>query len=147
MCTFKLFTGRAARLLAPALLVVLALAATAAAQTEEPAAKRNRRAFLPVAAGNPLPPPLNCDLPNTSYTSFTIAGEPLSDNPETSPNLNLSVCGYEDVNAPLRLVELGPVHDARAPQLPGMFGDRRTPVFTNAYKLSLIHISEPTRPY
>ncbi len=134
MRTFKLFTGRAARLVAPALLVVLALATTAAAQTEEPAAKRNRRAFLPVAAGNPLPPPLNCDLPNTSYTSFTIAGEPLSDNPETSPNLNLSVCGYEDVNAPLRLVELGPVHDARAPQLPGLFGDRRTPVFTNAYK-------------
>ena len=38
------------------------------------------------------------------------------------------------VNAPLQLVELGPVHDPRAPQIPGMFGDRRTPAFTNAYQ-------------
>ena len=53
---------------------------------------------------------------------------------DTHPNLNLGVCGYAEVDAPLRPVELGPVHDPRAPQLPGMFGDRRTPAFTNAYQ-------------
>ena len=133
MRTLRLSFGRAALLMAPALLMVLALAGTAAAQTDD-AARANRRIFLPVATGNPLPPPLNCDLPNTSYTSLSIAGEPLTVNPETHPNLNLSVCGYADVNAPLQLVELGPVHDPRAPQIPGMFGDRRTPAFTNAYQ-------------
>jgi len=134
MPTLRQSFRRAARWVAPALLLVLALAGTAAAQTEDPAARAKRRIFLPVAAGNPLPPPLNCDLPNTSYTSLSIAGEPLTVNPETHPNLNLSVCGYARVDAPLQLVELGPVHDSRAPQLPGMFGDRRTPVFTNTYQ-------------
>jgi hypothetical protein len=137
MRTFQLCSGRAARLIVPVLVMALALAGAAAAQTDDTqtdAARAKRRIFLPVAAGNPLPPPLNCDLPNTSYTSLSIAGEPLSVNPDTHPNLNLGVCGYAEVDAPLRLVELGPVHDPRAPQLPGMFGDRRTPAFTNAYQ-------------
>ena len=137
MRTFQLCSGRAARLIVPVLVMALALAGAAAAQTDDTqtdAARAKRRIFLPVAAGNPLPPPLNCDLPNTSYTSLSIAGEPLSVNPDTHPNLNLGVCGYAEVDAPLRPVELGPVHDPRAPQLPGMFGDRRTPAFTNAYQ-------------
>ena len=112
MRTLRLTLGRAVWLMALALVVVLALARTSAAQTDDAAtddtARANRRVFLPVAAGNPRPPPLNCDLPNTNYTSFSIAGDPLPDNPDTSPNLNLSVCGYRDVDAPLRLVELGP---------------------------------------
>ena len=119
-----------------ALVVLLVLAAAAVAGAEDDA-RRNHRSFLPVAAGKPIPPPpppLNCDLPNTNYTSLSIAGDPLTVNPETHPNVNMGVCGYAEVNAPLQLVQLGPVHDPRAPQLPGMFGDLRTPTFTNAYQ-------------
>ena len=137
MRTFQLILGRAARWTAPALLLLLALAGAVAAQSEDPAAPGSRRAYLPIAAGKPIPPPpppLNCDLPNTNYISMSIAGDPLTVNPETHPNVNMGVCGYAEVDAPLRLVQLGPVHDPRAPQLPGMFGDWRTPAFTNAYQ-------------
>jgi hypothetical protein len=136
MRTFHLHAHRAARLMAAALVVLLVLAAAAVAGAEDDA-RRNHRSFLPVAAGKPIPPPpppLNCDLPNTNYTSLSIAGDPLTVNPETHPNVNMGVCGYAEVNAPLQLVQLGPVHDPRAPQLPGMFGDLRTPTFTNAYQ-------------
>ena len=136
MRTFHLHAHRAARLMAAALVVLLVLAAAAVAGAEDDA-RRNHRSFLPVAAGKPIPPPpppLNCDLPNTNYTSLSIAGDPLTVNPETHPNVNMGVCGYAEVNAPLQLVQLGPVHAPRAPQLPGMFGDLRTPTFTNAYQ-------------
>ena len=89
MRTLRLSFGRAALLMAPALLMVLALAGTAAAQTDD-AARANRRIFLPVATGNPPPPPLNCDLPNTSYTSLSLPGEPLTVNPETHPHPKLN---------------------------------------------------------
>ena len=136
MRTLQWYSRGAARLIAAALVVLLVLAAAAVAGAEDDA-RRNHRSFLPVAAGKPIPPPpppLNCDLPNTNYTSLSIAGDPLTVNPETHPNVNMGVCGYAEVNAPLQLVQLGPVHDPRAPQLPGMFGDLRTPTFTNAYQ-------------
>ncbi len=119
------------RAAALAALLALALAAGMAAADDD--ANRNHRAFMPVAAGKPIPPPLDCNVPG-GFASLSISGDPLTVDPETHPNVNLSVCGYADVDAPLRLVELGPVHDPRAPQLPGMFGDWRTPALTNTYQ-------------
>lgn len=114
------------------LLAVLALVAAGVVAAGEDTTRRTHRAYMPLAAGNPGPPPLDCNVPG-SFDALSISGEPLSINPDTHPNLNLSVCGYARVDAPLRLVELGPVHDPHAPQLPGLFGDWRTPVFTNTY--------------
>ena len=119
---------------APFLLsLLLALTAFVAVAAAEDDARRAHRAFMPVAAGKPVEPPLDCSVPG-GFDSLSIAGDPLTVDADTHPNLNLSVCGYAPVDAPLRLVELGPVHDPRAPQIPGMFGDRRTPALTQAYQ-------------
>ena len=134
MRTFRFHIGRAARRLAPALLLLLALAGAAVAQADDTDARANRRIFLPVAAGNPAPPPLNCDLPNTNYASLSIIGEPLTSDPETNRVVNLGYRGYWRVDEARRLVELGPVHDPKAPQFPGLFGDWRTPDFTTTYQ-------------
>ncbi len=116
----------------PALLLLVAGLAVAHADDEN--ARRTYRQFMPMAAGSKQPPPLNCDLPDTNYPSLSVIGDPLTVDPDTNPNLNLGYRGYERVNAPRQLVTLGPVHDANAPQLPGMFADRRTPAITNTYQ-------------
>ena len=135
MRTFQLILGRAARWTTPALLLLLALAGVVAAQTDDDA-RTNQRILLPMTAGQPPEPPasLNCNLPGTAYHSLSVNGEPLTVNPDINPNLNLGYRGYVKVNAPLRLVELGPVHDPDAPQFPGLFGDRRTPTLTSTYQ-------------
>jgi hypothetical protein len=97
---------------------------------------RNRRLFLPIVNGTklpPQPPPLDCNVPG-GYTSLSVIGPPLTVDPDTNHNMNLGVRGYEKVNEALSLVQLGPVHDSRAPQFAGMFGDLRTPTFTTAYR-------------
>jgi hypothetical protein len=83
---------------------------------------------------SPKLPPLDCSVPNTNYESLSVIGPPLTEDPETNHTINLSVLGYAKVDETLKLVELGPVHDSKAPQLPGMFGDLRTPAFTTAYR-------------
>lgn len=135
MSTFRLYSRRAAALIG-LILVALATAALAPLANADEEARRHKL-FMPIAAGssrNQPPPPPDCDVPGTSYTSLSVSGDPLTVNPDTDPNLNLGFRGYKRVDAPLRLVELGPVWDARAPQIPGMFADRRTPRFTTAYQ-------------
>lgn len=114
--------------------VLLLVAAVAPARAEDEDARRVHQMFMPIAAGNPQPPPLDCNVPNTDYVALSIAGDPLTVDPETNPVINLGYRGYWKVNEPLRLVEYGPVWDARAPQFSGLFGDRRTPVFTTTYQ-------------
>ena len=137
MSTFPLFSRRVTALIGLILIAVVVAAFAVSARADEDA--RRHRSYLPIAARAkhqppPPPPPLNCDIPGTSYTSLSVIGEPLTVNPDADPNLNLGYRGYKRVDAQLRLVELGPVWDAKAPQLPGMFADRRTPRFTNAYQ-------------
>lgn len=79
------------------------------------------------------PSVMDCNVPGGSFTTLSIIGPPITVNPETDRYLNLGVRGYKRVDAPLQLVQLGPVHDSKSPQFPGIFGDRRTPTFTNAY--------------
>lgn len=86
--------------------------------------------FLPAVVGNKAQ---SCDLPNTNYNSLSVAGPSLTVDPDTDENLNLGFRGYEITDAPRNLVVLGPVDDPKAPQLPGLFADRRVPVFTNTY--------------
>ena len=128
-----MYTRRDALRRAAVLAALLALALFVGIVAAEGEAGRNHRAFMPVAAGKPVPPLLDCHVPG-GFDALSISGDPLTVNPETHPNLNLSVCGYAEVNAPLRLVELGPVHDPRAPQIPGMFGDWRTPTLSHTYQ-------------
>lgn len=137
MSTFLLFSRRVLALIGLLLVALVAGAFAPPAGADEDA--RRHKLFMPLAAGSkrnppPPPPPLNCDVPGTSYMSLSVIGDSLTVNPDTDPNLNLGYRGYKRVDAPLKLVELGPVWDPKAPQLPGMFGDRRTPRFTNTYQ-------------
>ena len=109
--------------------ILLLIAATGVALAEDDAS--GKRFYMPAVMYQP--PAMDCNVPGASFITLSIAGPPLTVDPETNPNLNLGARGYKRINAPLQLVQLGPVHDEKAPQLPGMFGDRRTPVFTNAY--------------
>lgn len=110
------------------LMTALTLAGAALATSDE----GSKRSYLPAVVFGP-PPAMDCNVPGGSFSSLSISGPPLTVNPEKDPNVNLGARGYKLTSAPLKLVVLGPVHDGNAPQLPGMFGDRRTPVFTNAY--------------
>lgn len=116
-----------------ALLVALIPAGFILAEDEDRQAGR-RRQYMPIITSAKPPVAPSCDIPNTRYTSLSIAGPPLTVNPERDENLNLGYRGYEVTDAPRRLVTLGPVHDAKAPQFSGLFGDRRTPVFTQTYQ-------------
>lgn len=119
--------GWAALLLSIATMLV---AGTGVALAEDDA--QGKRAYMPAVMFQ-RPPALDCNVPGASFTTLSIAGPPLTVDPETNRDLNLGVRGYIRINAALQLKNLGPVHDAKAPQLWGMFGDKRTPVFTSAY--------------
>lgn len=56
-------------------------------------------------------------------------------NMETHPDVNLAVRGYKITDAFKGLVTYGGDQDPKAPQLPWLFGDRRTPEFRNVYQV------------
>lgn len=113
-----------------ALLLAFALAAAASAADD---AKKNKL-FMPSVLGG-KPEEIVCDIPNTSYSSLSISGPPLTVDPDHNENLNLSYRGYEVTDAPLRLITYdGPPADTNAPQFPGLFADKRTPDFVRAYQ-------------
>ena len=69
---------------------------------------------------------VNCDIPGQNYASLPIIPPPISSPAANHPELNLGLRGYEATTAALNLVQLGPVHDANAPQLDALFApDRR----------------------
>jgi hypothetical protein len=112
-----------------AVLAALVIVMAALAGNETP----QRRLYVPVVAGG-RPASLDCSIPGQNYISMSISGPAVGVDPDQDPNLNLGVRGYAQVDAPLELVQLGPVHDVKAPQLPGLFADRRTPDFTATYQ-------------
>jgi hypothetical protein len=93
---------------------------------------QSKKLFLPSVYGKPPAP--DCNIPNTNYASLGVV-DPMTIDAETDPDLNLGYRGYALVNAPLQLVTYaGKEPDIKAPQLPGMFGDNRTPAFTHTYQ-------------
>ncbi|WP_157912995.1 hypothetical protein [Candidatus Promineifilum breve] len=122
---------------ATACFVILLMALVAAFGSVSPLAAdeqaQDRRLYLPAVTASKPPPPLDCNLPG-GYSALSVSGPPLTEDPETNHNLNMGVRGYGEVDETLDLVQLGPVHDSRAPQFAGMFGDLRTPAFTTAYR-------------
>lgn len=77
---------------------------------------------------------LDCDTPVDSYDALFTIGGPDTMTPEINIEFNLGYRGYAPTSTKLKLVELGPVHDTRAPQFNTMFGDGRLPTFSNAYQ-------------
>ncbi|GAB4542079.1 MAG: hypothetical protein Kow0063_33590 [Anaerolineae bacterium] len=74
-------------------------------------------------------------IPDEGYASLSV-NPPPSDRPAAEhADLNLALRGYELTNAFKGLVDYGSGGDPGAPQLPGLFADNRTGVFTNVYQV------------
>jgi hypothetical protein len=90
----------------------------------------------PTSPPSPIPPAGPCEaIPGENYGDLNIQGAP-SDRPaESHADLNLAVRGYERNNAAPQFSDYGPAVDPNGPQLPGLFGDQRTPRFTSTYQV------------
>lgn len=93
-------------------------------------AQNQNQAYLPIVSK----PVISCQIPGQSYGSSPIIPPATNIPMERHPDMNLSVRGYEPTTADLELVAHGPSTDLNAPQLDGLFADRRLPTFTNAYQ-------------
>jgi hypothetical protein len=74
-------------------------------------------------------------IPGASYGSFPVIPPPTDRPAEEHADLNLALRGYEPTNAYLGLVTYGGSTDAGAPQLAGLFADRRLPAFSAAFQV------------
>jgi len=72
-------------------------------------------------------------IPGESYSVLAVILPPTDRPAEVHADLNLSLRGYELTSGHLGLVDGGGT-DPDAPQLPGLFADNRTPVFSNVYR-------------
>lgn len=75
-------------------------------------------------------------IPGTGYSAISVASAP-SDRPAAQhADLNLALRGYlETTSASRTLIDTTGEVDAAAPQLSGLFGDRRQPAFPHAYRV------------
>lgn len=78
-------------------------------------------------------------VPNEVYGSVAVINDPnYPPSPlpaEQNPDLNLALRGYTPVNATRGLIDIEHPLDPKAPQLPGLFADNRTAVFTATYQV------------
>jgi hypothetical protein len=97
-----------------------------------PAAVFTRQLYLPLIDVADTCP----TIPGESYGTLDVDG-PATDRPaEAHADLNLALRGYElNTTADKGLVDYNGAGDAGAPQLPGLFADNRTGVFTNVYQV------------
>lgn len=87
--------------------------------------------YLPLI-GQPYACPM---IPGESYGSVTPISAPTDRPAEQHADLNLALRGYTRTIDYLGLVDLAGHTDLGAPQLPGLFADNRTAVFTTTYQV------------
>ncbi len=85
----------------------------------------------------PIPLAINADCPPSSGSQYGLLGAGGWEGrpPESHPDLNLAVRGYRMVKAFHGLVDYTGETDGNAPQLWGLFADRRTPVILHTYQV------------
>ncbi len=77
-----------------------------------------------------------CDpIPGETYDVLSVDSPPTDRPAEIHADLNLSMRGYELTNAFKGLVVYSGSGDDNAPQLPGLFADNRTGVFSDVYRV------------
>jgi uncharacterized protein YraI len=97
---------------------------------------------LPVAQASPTTPSSTVQavdacapISDQDYGALTIASAP-TDRPAAShPDLNLDLRGYAPTDVPNTLTDLAGATDPAAPELRGMFGDKREPAIMGAYQV------------
>jgi hypothetical protein len=89
--------------------------------------------YLPIVFRTETSP---CDpIPGESYAVISV-NPPSTDRPaEVHADLNLALRSYEQTTADLGLVDLPGETDFNAPQLPGLFGDNRTPILATVHQV------------
>jgi LysM repeat protein len=73
-------------------------------------------------------------IPGESYGTLQIVGPPTDRPAAQHGDINLALRGYSRITARLDLIDMAGPTDHRAPQLAGLFADKRVPVFSNAYR-------------
>ncbi len=89
----------------------------------------------PVPTATPEPVDICAAIPGARYTSLSVNGPPTDRPAESHPDLNLAIRSYETTNALQALVDYSGSSDPKAPQLPALFNDRRTPLFPAVYRV------------
>jgi LysM repeat protein len=86
----------------------------------------------------PTPPPAGIDpstpIPGASYGTLRIVGQPTDRPAAQHGDLNLALRGFSRTTAKLGLIDIAGPTDNRAPQLAGLFADKRSPVFSGVYR-------------
>lgn len=92
------------------------------------------RAFLPTVwqsdSGDVCAP-----IPGESYGSLSVEGAPTDRPAELHADLNLALRGYFPTSAVRQLVDYDGNTDPNAPQLAGLFADRRAPTIAALYRV------------
>ena len=71
-------------------------------------------------------------IPGESYGTLPIVGPPTDRPAAQHGDINLALRGYVPTTAVRGLIDVGGPTDHRAPQLVGLFADKRTPAFGNS---------------
>ena len=75
-------------------------------------------------------------IPGQSYGSLPIVGPPADRPAAQHGDLNLALRGYRLTTAARGLISIGGPTDDRAPQLAGLFADKRTPTIKHVYRVN-----------
>jgi hypothetical protein len=75
-------------------------------------------------------------IPGETYGTLPIVGPPTDRPADQHGDINLALRGYSLTNAHRGLIDMAGPTDYRAPQLAGLFADKRTGVFTNVYRVN-----------
>ncbi len=74
-------------------------------------------------------------IPGERYGSLPIVGPPTDRPAAEHGDLNLALRGYTPTRGQAGLIDMSGPTDPRAPQLTGLFADRRIPTFTGLYRV------------
>lgn len=81
-----------------------------------------------------------------SYGSIPIVGAPTDRPADQHGDINLTLRGYALTTAPAQLIDMNGPTDSRAPQLHGLFADRRTPTMVATYRVHQWQWASPPNP-
>ena len=89
----------------------------------------------PTPTPTPTPTPACPTTSQRAYDLIPVDGPPADHPDDLHGDLNLGLRGHSMTRAALDLIQINGPTDHDAPQLPGLFSDQRTPVFTSAHRV------------
>lgn len=100
-------------------------------------------ALAPTPPPTPVPPVAPAPtvdpcaaISNVNYSTLPIVGPPADRPADKHADLNLALRGYSPTAGKLSLIDMSGATDHRAPQLAGLFADKRTGVLASVYSVN-----------